>query len=595
MMGGTFRASRGIWIWAAILAMLFVVAASTEPAHAATRTVGNTNDSGTGSLRQAIADAGTGDTINFTVTGPITLTSSELTINKNLTIAGPGARALTISGNNQRRVFNVAPGAEVGISGLTISNGRVAGSNGAPGDAAPGGSVAGGGVRNGGVLTLRNVAVSGNTAAGGNGGLGFSPSSDGAPGVAGGVGGAADGGGIRNTGTLTIRDSAVSGNAAAGGNGGTGGTGGSGSSCAFCAGGTGGNGGNGGVGGGGKGGGVSNGGTLTVINSTFDGNTATSGPGGNGGNGGNGGIADSYGFGGDGGQGGNGGAGGTGGGGGAHNSGASSSFINATVSGNTAARGNGGNRGNGGAEGSGGLSNGSPGGFGSSGAPGAGQGGGLLGGSSLENSIFAPNAASTDGQDISGSITSQGNNLVGNTSGASGFGATDFQNVNPNLGSFQNNGGPTNTRTLQSGSPAINSAHADPEATKDQRGVIRPQGPAPDIGSFEVDVAPTVAAVSPPNGRRNVPAGTNVTAIFSEPMSRATLNGGTFRLLKGGRPVAATLSYPAANRVLLNPRRNLLPGATYVATITTGARDLAGNSLAQGKTWKFKVKPKRRR
>src|SRR5690349_17257659 len=70
--------------------------------------VTNNADSGAGSLRQAILDACDGSTITFanTVASPITLTS-QLVIAKNLTIQGPGAAALTISGNNSVRVFGI--------------------------------------------------------------------------------------------------------------------------------------------------------------------------------------------------------------------------------------------------------------------------------------------------------------------------------------------------------------------------------------------------------------------------------------------------------------------------------------------------------
>ena len=79
------------------------------------------------SLREAIAVAVAGDTITFipAVTGTITLTVGELLINKGITIQGPGAQALTISGNNASRAFLLLNAVgTVSISGLTITNGK---------------------------------------------------------------------------------------------------------------------------------------------------------------------------------------------------------------------------------------------------------------------------------------------------------------------------------------------------------------------------------------------------------------------------------------------------------------------------------------
>src|SRR5262249_789991 len=98
--------------------------------------VTNNLDSGPGSLRAEIADAHSGDTIVFdkTLNGQtITLDrlSGELQINKSLTIQGPGAGLLTISGGDApaagvhgSRVFEV-DGATTAVTlrGLTISNG----------------------------------------------------------------------------------------------------------------------------------------------------------------------------------------------------------------------------------------------------------------------------------------------------------------------------------------------------------------------------------------------------------------------------------------------------------------------------------------
>src|SRR6266511_885838 len=75
-------------------------------AHAATITVTNTNDSGAGSLRQALIDASDGDTITFAVSGTIVLTSGELLVDKSITIPGPGAGRLAVDGNATSRVFH---------------------------------------------------------------------------------------------------------------------------------------------------------------------------------------------------------------------------------------------------------------------------------------------------------------------------------------------------------------------------------------------------------------------------------------------------------------------------------------------------------
>src|SRR5581483_6215531 len=92
-------------------------------------TVTNTNDSGPGSLRQAIADANNCDTISFTVAGTIGLTSGELLVNKDLTISGPGADILAVDGNAISRVFHIGTAATVTISGLAIRNGTASSQN----------------------------------------------------------------------------------------------------------------------------------------------------------------------------------------------------------------------------------------------------------------------------------------------------------------------------------------------------------------------------------------------------------------------------------------------------------------------------------
>ncbi len=102
---------------------LAVVCAGAMSAHANIITVTNANDSGPGSLRQALADANDGDTINFAVTGTIGLTSGELLVENSVTISGPGSENLAVDANATSRVMHIAPGKVVTISDLTITNG----------------------------------------------------------------------------------------------------------------------------------------------------------------------------------------------------------------------------------------------------------------------------------------------------------------------------------------------------------------------------------------------------------------------------------------------------------------------------------------
>jgi predicted outer membrane repeat protein len=125
-------------------------------------TVTNNLDSGAGSLRAEIAAAHKNDTIVFdpSLDGQtITLTSGQLLINKNLTIAGPraGGGQLTVSGNNASRVFEVAKGAkQVTLSNMTISNGFAAD---------------GAGIENYGGLTVSGSDLRTNSASGGGAGI----------------------------------------------------------------------------------------------------------------------------------------------------------------------------------------------------------------------------------------------------------------------------------------------------------------------------------------------------------------------------------------------------------------------------------------
>ena len=114
-------------------------------------------------------------------------------------IAGPGPASLSVArsgaaGTPDFRIFTVAAGIEVSISGLTITGGS------GGGIFSSGIFSSGGGIANAGTLTLTDCTLSGNSATGIGNGNG-------------------SGGGISNTGTLALTDCTLSGNTAIAGGG----------------------------------------------------------------------------------------------------------------------------------------------------------------------------------------------------------------------------------------------------------------------------------------------------------------------------------------------------------------------------------------
>ncbi len=216
-------------LWRSALTGALLLGTTNTYAQAATFPVSNLNDSGTGSLRQALANAnatsGT-DTITFasSVKGTLTLKTGELTISSDVSIVGPGVGVLTVSGNGSARLFTIT-GGTVALSGLTFAKGVVKGKDGVIGRAKQSGvageDASGGAIFNQGSLTLTRCSFSDNMAQGGNGGSGGIGSiSSGLH--AGTSGGAARGGAIFTTGALTLIGTRFEGNIAQGGAGGAG-------------------------------------------------------------------------------------------------------------------------------------------------------------------------------------------------------------------------------------------------------------------------------------------------------------------------------------------------------------------------------------
>ena len=463
-------------------------------APANTITVTNGNDSGPGSLRQAIADAQDGDTINFDPSvGGVTLTTAELVIAKSITISA-SPRMVTVQRALQApqfRIFHVMPGYAVQITSLSISGGH--------------GMNPGGGVFNDqSTLTIASCTISGNQIVNQGGGIhntgtlklfdSFVSSNEALPGgglpVGGGISNTGSmtiingsvasnfcsigGGGIWNEGMMTITDTRISGNEANPGHSG------------------------------GYGGGIANIGKLTIQNSVISNNAADPG------------LS-------------------AGSGGGIYNSGALE-ILRSSIVGNRATNSGGGIAG-------GGtitdslisnnrtlLSPASGGGFSGDGFiitnctidgnQSVGDGGGISGGGDIAHTTFSNNSASSNGGGIyltsslelgttilkagasgvnifnnGGSFITHGYNISSDDGSGYLNGPGDQTNTDPLLGPLQDNGGPTLTQALLPGSPAIDAGDPNftPPPDYDQRGpgFVRVFNGRIDVGSFEVQPTPT--------------------------------------------------------------------------------------------------------
>ena len=450
-----------------------------------TMIVTHTSDSGPGSLRQAIDDnngLGGGNLILFSsnVTGTITLSGAELTITAPTSIFGPGAKLLTVSGNNSTRVFSVLDGPSE-IYGLTISDGLVIGSPGLQGQ--DGFDGRGAGIYNQAMLSVEECTIRSNRVVGGLGGEGHLGSV--------GKGGKGMGAAVYNAnGALYIEFCVIEGNSSTGGQGGIAASGEAGSGgnalggaistgggtfdmyyCSLmnnvAAGGQGGVGGTPGMGGQGYGAGLYTESPARVRNSTFGSGNAiggtglASGPGNGSGYGGgiynlndlalslctvasNSASGSSFDF-----------------GGGIYNVG-TLGLTNVTIAGNQAD-----------------------------------FGGGLHGNATAANSIFAANMATSSDADVSGTINSFDYNLIQSFSGLNIIGATAHVIIgqDPMLGPLADNGGVGPTMALRFGSPAIDKGKIF-NFIEDQRGAPRPfdfdsipnagGGDGSDIGAFEL-------------------------------------------------------------------------------------------------------------
>ncbi|MET0760157.1 MAG: Ig-like domain-containing protein [Flavobacterium sp.] len=104
--------------------------------------------------------------------------------------------------------------------------------------------------------------------------------------------------------------------------------------------------------------------------------------------------------------------------------------------------------------------------------------------------------------------------------------------------------------------------------------------------STGANIRPMVVLTDPANNATGVFLNKIVTATFNMPMDQATINDVTFTIMQGTTPVAGTVSY-SGTTAYFTPTVLLAPNTIYTATITTGAKNLSGTSLAANYVWNF--------
>jgi hypothetical protein len=111
-------------------------------------------------------------------------------------------------------------------------------------------------------------------------------------------------------------------------------------------------------------------------------------------------------------------------------------------------------------------------------------------------------------------------------------------------------------------------------------------------GAAADGTAPTVSSTDPANGATGVLINREVAATFSEAMNPLTITAATFTLrdTTAGVAVTGAVTYDAISHIAtFTPTSNLAASHFFNATITTGARDLAGNALAHNRVWSFRT------
>jgi len=221
------------------------------------------------------------------------------------------------------------------------------------------------------------------------------------------------------------------------------------------------------------------------------------------------------------------------------------------------------------------------------------QGGGIYVNTTLtvENSIVAANGGTTDGADVfvilSKSLTRVGKNIIQDVDGGGTSSGPAAINANPLLNALADNGGPTRTRSLQAGSPALDGADGSAIAT-DQRGLPRNREGAgavdnrSDIGAFEAQTTPggpePVVVTTKADELDTI--GTIGSGLSLREAVRGAVAGGVITfdpaVFAGGS--SNRIAYAAGRGQLVLPRNVTITAATIMDGITLDA-DLANERV----------------
>jgi hypothetical protein len=155
----------------------------------------------------------------------------------------------------------------------------------------------------------------------------------------------------------------------------------------------------------------------------------------------------------------------------------------------------------------------------------------------------------------------------------------------------------TNTATLTPTSPLLNNVTYRVTVTTGVTDVAGNHLATQSVWTFKTiadTTPPTVIATSPVGGRTNFPRDSVITVTFSEDMNPATLNGTltnfTVKTTVGSIAVVGTVSYNASTRTAVFTPTGLLAANTgYTVTVTSGAKDLAGNGLVTDSIFTFQT------